>query len=486
MNKPESTPFSPGTKSSRLHNITSLGWNHQVAHILATSSNTGYSVVWDLRNKREIMQLGSGIASSTTATPMGPAGVGGSTGEGKGMTAVSWNPSVPTQLVTASEDDAHPAILVWDLRNAHAPLRALNGHTKGVLSLSWSQWDDNLLLSSGKDCRTICWGVSTGEVLGEVAPPAANWVFDVQWSPANPAHFATASFDGTIRVDRLSGGSEGSRAEVADARSLLNPSGGGTYNPDPFSLTSSPSSASFPGAGPDVFGNAGTPGKKSEGQAQGQDETLEIEGTGAQGEGAGSAGLVLSRQAKPPQWLARPVGATWSFGGRLITFSSTPPATTSAEEGKETAASGSMQQVSPTQRRVTIRRFIQEKEPWVTRAQELEEAMKDSAQSEEVNKGLALVRKRLAEAEAEAQGKSGIDTWRILEVLYDGSGPGVRDRLVKLLAGDEGGLQVNEGSTEVKGVERYHDGSVASSTPSSLSSSKDTPADQVTMTGKYL
>ena len=44
----------------------------------------------------------------------------------------------------------------------------LNGHDKGILSLSWCMQDANLLLSCGKDQRTLAWNPDTAEVIGEV------------------------------------------------------------------------------------------------------------------------------------------------------------------------------------------------------------------------------------------------------------------------------------------------------------------------------
>lgn len=76
----------------------------------------------------------------------------------------------PTSIITASEDDASPVIMLWDLRNALAPESILTGHDKGILSLSWCKQDPSLLLSSGKDNRTILWNPLTKERLGDVRP----------------------------------------------------------------------------------------------------------------------------------------------------------------------------------------------------------------------------------------------------------------------------------------------------------------------------
>ena len=81
--KDPSKPYSPGTRSSKLDEVTSLAWNRQVQHVLASSSSTGYTVVWDLRNKREVVALAYGGASQ-----VGHMGSGGR----KGMSDVAWHP----------------------------------------------------------------------------------------------------------------------------------------------------------------------------------------------------------------------------------------------------------------------------------------------------------------------------------------------------------------------------------------------------------
>jgi len=53
-------------------------------------------------------------------------------------------------------------------RVAALTMQILTGHSKGVLSLSWSATDADLLYSCGKDCRTIVWNPTTGESVGEV------------------------------------------------------------------------------------------------------------------------------------------------------------------------------------------------------------------------------------------------------------------------------------------------------------------------------
>ncbi|KAJ2715531.1 protein transport protein S31 [Coemansia spiralis] len=238
-----------GARSQRMDSVTDLAWNNQVQHILVTASNTGALVVWDLRQHREIMALNSAGA------------IGSGTGRA-GASAVAWNPASATQLVSASGDDNSPEIMFWDLRNANAPARTLAGHQRGILSLSWCRKDAGLLLSSGKDNRTVCWDPLNGEIVGEV-PPAANWVYDVQWNQANPNLLSSASFDGRINVCTLARDAD-RHASTDAARAMV--------SDDPFA----PQSTS-----------------------------------------AFAPSLSLRR---PPKWLARPSGATFGFGGQLVHF----------------------------------------------------------------------------------------------------------------------------------------------------------------------
>ncbi|EKM49465.1 uncharacterized protein PHACADRAFT_214425 [Phanerochaete carnosa HHB-10118-sp] len=177
--KDPSKPYSPGTRSTKLDEITSLAWNHHVQYALAVSSSTGYTVVWDLRGKREVAALAYGGGAGAQAGVQG-FGAGLAVGGRRGMSDVAWHPDNATRLVMSSEDDTSPVIMVWDLRNARAPEKILTGHEKG-------------------DNRALCWNPQTSEIIGEL-PSADNWAFQVDWCPRNPDFFATAFFDGTIGI----------------------------------------------------------------------------------------------------------------------------------------------------------------------------------------------------------------------------------------------------------------------------------------------
>ncbi|KAF9255953.1 WD40 repeat-like protein [Marasmius fiardii PR-910] len=270
--KDPSKPYTPtpGSRSTKLDEITSVAWNQQVQYVLAGASSTGYTVVWDLRGKREVVALAYGGGTGTMGGSV--TGNGMAAGGRRGMSAIAWHPDNATRLVTASEDDSSPIIMVWDLRNARAPEKILTGHEKGVLSLSWCRQDPDLLLSSGKDNRALCWNPQTSEIIGEL-PSADNWAFQVEWCPRNPDLLATAFFDGTIGIHSIQSTNEA----AASTSSAVQPKADGS----------------------DIFDVPGF--------------------------SRSTSGSTLSLK-QPPKWLRRPSSASFGFGGKLVSVSNLPSA----------------------------------------------------------------------------------------------------------------------------------------------------------------
>ncbi|KAM6390740.1 LOW QUALITY PROTEIN: protein transport protein Sec31B [Pluvialis apricaria] len=252
-----SVPMTPGAKSQPHEDISVVSWNRQVQHILSSAHPSGKAVVWDLRKNEPIIKV------SDHSNRMHCSGM-------------AWHPEVATQLVLSSEDDRLPVIQIWDLRFATSPLSQLEGHTRGVLSVSWCQSDPELLLSSAKDNRILCWNPSVGEVVYEL-PIRSQWCFDVQWCPRNPSVFSAATFDGWINIYSVMGGNlEAQQKTQADKISSS------FNNLDPFGT-----------------GQILPPLQVPEQVAQ----TTSI-----------------PPLKKPPKWIRRPVGVSFAFGGKLVSF----------------------------------------------------------------------------------------------------------------------------------------------------------------------
>jgi len=243
------TPMTPGAKSQPLDDVRCVAWNRQVQHILA-STFSSRCVVWDLRKNDPIIK----VSDSTSRMR---------------CKVVAWHPDVATQLCIASEDDNTPVIQIWDLRQASSPLKTLDGHHKGVLSVAWCQADSDLLLSCGKDNRILVWNPNAGpgEIVAEL-PTSNQWSFDVSWCPRNPAIIASASFDGRVSLHSLMGGQQ----QVQPNNRVSDSFG--------------------PGLAPQL------------GQAQTPQVTCQLK--------------------SPPKWLRRPCGATFGFGGKLVSFETAP------------------------------------------------------------------------------------------------------------------------------------------------------------------
>lgn len=256
-----SVPMTPGAKSQPQEDVSAVSWNRQVQHILSSAHPSGKAVVWDLRKNEPIIKV-SDHSGRMHCSDM------------------AWHPEVATQLVLSSEDDHMPVIQIWDLRFAAAPLSQLEGHTRGVLSVSWCQPDPELLLSSAKDNRILCWNPCAGEVVYEL-PIQSQWCFDVQWCPRNPSVFSAASFDGWVSVYSVMGGSLAAQQQTQADKI----------------------SSSFNTLEPFGSGQALPPLRVPEGAAQ---TTL------------------IPPLRKPPRWIRRPVGASFVFGGKLVTFGLAP------------------------------------------------------------------------------------------------------------------------------------------------------------------
>ncbi|CAP70842.1 uncharacterized protein PODANS_3_9000 [Podospora anserina S mat+] len=175
-----STAFRLGTAAAQ--DIECVAWNRKVSNILAAGSAGGFVSVWDLKTKK----------LSLTLTPR----------DRKPVSAIAWDPNNSTSLLTATSDDTSPVISLWNLRNSQVPEKTLQGHDQGILSLSWCQQDPGLLISCGKDNRSLVWNPQTGERYGEF-PEATNWAFSTRFNPVNPNLSAIASFDGKITIHTL-------------------------------------------------------------------------------------------------------------------------------------------------------------------------------------------------------------------------------------------------------------------------------------------
>eukprot|EP00930_Biecheleria_cincta_P047447 TRINITY_DN3289_c0_g2_i1.p1 TRINITY_DN3289_c0_g2~~TRINITY_DN3289_c0_g2_i1.p1 ORF type:complete len:1170 (+),score=202.35 TRINITY_DN3289_c0_g2_i1:163-3510(+) len=161
--------------------VLCCAWNRIVPHILCSCSNTGTTIVWDLKQNKEVISFQDPANRLRCAS-------------------VAWHPEVPTQLMVCYDDDRQPSMQMWDLRNCQYPFKETAPHTKGILSVSWNQMDPNLILSCGKDNRLICSSIASGSPETWCEMSSQQSAFEVKWAPHKPSLFSAASYSGSVGV----------------------------------------------------------------------------------------------------------------------------------------------------------------------------------------------------------------------------------------------------------------------------------------------
>ncbi|KAL0128272.1 hypothetical protein PUN28_003498 [Cardiocondyla obscurior] len=238
------------SRSQQSEDVQHIAWNKQayLKDILA-STFSQCCVIWNVKEKKPIFKLTDANLKVR-------------------WKVAQWHPDIGTQLCLASEDDQTPVIELWDVRVPTSPLKTLQYHQRGILSIAWNPQDADLLLSCAKDNKILCWNPNSNAVNGEVIcelAQTAQWNFDVSWCPRNPGLIVGSSFDGHAIVYSLLGGQQQETTKIGD---------------------------SFPGMDPFT------------------QSTIQTETT-----------AVLT---KAPKWLKRPLGASFGFNGKLAMFENQP------------------------------------------------------------------------------------------------------------------------------------------------------------------
>ncbi|CAO3644634.1 unnamed protein product [Cunninghamella blakesleeana] len=227
INNPEK-PYTPGAHTITYNeNLTDVAWNSQVPYILATSFSSGRTGILDLRTRKEVMNLPGNHH----------------------LSSITWHPDNATQIATGSTDDSHPAVMLWDLRNAQTYEKKLQEHTKGIVDLSWCRQDSELLVSASSDGKILSWNPQTGSLVDTISDTDP-WPYQIDFCPRNPNWLASSLINGEINIWSI---------EHDHKTSTV-------YKPHTIS----------------------------------EERQTSIR--------------------QPPKWLKRPIGATFSFGGKLVIF----------------------------------------------------------------------------------------------------------------------------------------------------------------------
>ena len=257
------SPAGPDCQAKHTADVSALGWNSQVMHILATAALNGTCTVWDLREKKPWCELRDS--------------------KGAGFTSLAWNPKQGLHLLTATDDDHRPVLRLWDLRSSTTnPLAEFSGHTSGVFSVSWCPTDNMLLLSCGKDNRTILWDLVSGDPIHEISDAA---------DTAKPAAGLGSSFGG-------------------------HPGAGGANAGDIFG---SNSASSLGGAKGRRYEVAWSPHLKGIASTCSFDRKVQVFSMISAGGGQPNPS---GKPLRAPRWLSKRCGASLGFGGKVVQFGS--------------------------------------------------------------------------------------------------------------------------------------------------------------------
>ncbi|CAO2044438.1 unnamed protein product [Urochloa humidicola] len=148
--------------------VTCISWNCFDPNIILSASNCGITM-WDVGMKCPLIRKLQAKRS-----------------------LIQWSPFDKNVFVAASEDYGDiPAMQIWDTRCMDLPVQKIKANTQGVNALSWSTFDEDIVLACTKDSKLLMANVKRGEVFSDVETPAA--CLDIQWSAHDNHHFAVAS-----------------------------------------------------------------------------------------------------------------------------------------------------------------------------------------------------------------------------------------------------------------------------------------------------
>ena len=162
--------------------ITSVAWNFDSMNILGTSMDTGTCQVWDLRQQKVVIEFADSGHRNTR------------------ISKLAWHPLSTTLALTAADDDAAPALRLWDLRNNNFPVKTLPLQGAGLTDVMWCPDDVELAITTCRDTRTLFWDVEGGTIVSE-APRSRFAATSVSWAARDvhgPGVFGVGSLTGSV------------------------------------------------------------------------------------------------------------------------------------------------------------------------------------------------------------------------------------------------------------------------------------------------
>lgn len=152
--------FSPGEMQENSSKTVSVRWNQKINYILASGSENGVVIIWDLKHNKQIQNF----SVSDSEDKVGPL-------------EMSWNTEVATQLSIMYNNE----VLIWDLRDVSQNIDEVEIEFSQLQSIEWNNQNDNQLILCGDGNTIHLYDTKTGTISGSQQLLEGELVQKVNW-----------------------------------------------------------------------------------------------------------------------------------------------------------------------------------------------------------------------------------------------------------------------------------------------------------------
>lgn len=169
----------------------SLNFNERVNHILASSTTTGYTYIYDMKKQELYLTIfDQSLINEEEQAREGPVN-----------TSVLWY-NDGAQIVIAYDDPEYNYLTQYHMKQPKAPSAMYqNGHTTSIIDMVKNSHDNNFLLSLGRDNLVTCWSMRTQKPLVRIQ--LKEKCSQVAWINKITDCFICVGYDGKLYYDRI-------------------------------------------------------------------------------------------------------------------------------------------------------------------------------------------------------------------------------------------------------------------------------------------
>lgn len=175
--------------------IKSICWNDKISHILAAASTTGIIYVWEMRKVELFLTIcDQGIFGDGEDSYKREQAIN---------TNIAWC-SDGVQLIIAYDHPEYNFLTQYHMKIPNAPSAEYHGgHQEPIIDIAKNPFDNNLLLSLGKENAVTCWSIRTQKPLVHINFNNDKKVSSIIWLNKTPDVFISATLDGEINYHQV-------------------------------------------------------------------------------------------------------------------------------------------------------------------------------------------------------------------------------------------------------------------------------------------